>query len=331
MTIYLSNWSGIFPDPIMTNTGANLVSDLNAANSWFNNTPNINLNSVIVTTNYASGSFYNGGSFLMYGKGFNTYTPTLNHFVIQTPDSWTFDFFGTIKVNVSNGTTSGRINHIILNSPTNESIDIVGNVPINNSSASIKNIAYKFSEGTVTLTGALTYDFLSKTMTGNLASLQFIDNNNHKFTLSGVNIPYQQLDSYNNLTSLVNGLMSGDDLLKGTSGNDVIRGFNGNDTLNGGSGTDILIGDNGNDTYVVDTITDTITENTNEGIDTVQSSVTFSLNTIANVENLILTGSASIKSTGNLLDNLITGNSGGNILDGGIGIDSLIGGAGKDT
>jgi len=101
--------------------------------------------------------------------------------------------------------------------------------------------------------------------------------------------------------------------------------------LNGGKGIDTLNGGFGDDTYIVDSITDVIIENAGEGLDIVQSSVTFSLDTTANVEILILKGSASIKGTGNSMDNIITGNSGSNILDGGIGIDSLLGGAGNDT
>lgn len=51
----------------------------------------------------------------------------------------------------------------------------------------------------------------------------------------------------------------------------------------------------------------------------------------ANVENLLLTGSASIAGTGNALANVITGNAGSNVLDGGAGKDTLAGGAGNDT
>jgi Ca2+-binding RTX toxin-like protein len=121
---------------------------------------------------------------------------------------------------------------------------------------------------------------------------------------------------------------SGNDTLAGGAGNDRLQGDSGNDTLNGGTGADTLIGGTGNDTYVVDNVSDTITEALNAGIDTVQSSVTYTL--AAHVENLTLTGSAAIHGTGNTLNNVITGNSGNNILDGGTGADSLIGGTGSD-
>jgi Ca2+-binding RTX toxin-like protein len=66
------------------------------------------------------------------------------------------------------------------------------------------------------------------------------------------------------------------------------------------------------------------------GIDTVKSSVTFSLDPIGgqaagDVETLILTGRTSINGTGNDTHNLIIGNGGKNSLVGGSGDDTLIG------
>jgi Ca2+-binding RTX toxin-like protein len=77
------------------------------------------------------------------------------------------------------------------------------------------------------------------------------------------------------------------------------------------------------------TMGDRVVENADEGIDTVQSSVTYTLS--GNVENLTLTGGASINGTGNAQDNVITGNAGNNILSGLGGNDTLIAGAGADT
>jgi Ca2+-binding RTX toxin-like protein len=121
-----------------------------------------------------------------------------------------------------------------------------------------------------------------------------------------------------------------DNVLTGNSANNTLTGGAGNDTLNGGAGTDTLVGGTGNDTYIVDSTTDIITELSNEGTDTVQSSVTITV-LAANVENLTLTGTSAIKGTGNTLNNVLTGNSAANTLSGGLGNDWLDGGAGADT
>jgi Ca2+-binding RTX toxin-like protein len=110
----------------------------------------------------------------------------------------------------------------------------------------------------------------------------------------------------------------------------VLTGNAGNNRMRGGDGADTLIGGQGNDTYI-DPTGDTIQEQAVSGTDTVESSMTFSLAAIANVENLILTGAGNIDGTGNGLDNVITGNGGNNRLNGGVGFDTLIGGAGNDT
>ena len=110
----------------------------------------------------------------------------------------------------------------------------------------------------------------------------------------------------------------------------MIIGNAGNDTLDGGDGSDALIGGTGNDIYLVNSTTDTITENANEGTDTIQSSVTFTIATLTNVENLTLTGTTAINGTGNAGNNIITGNGVNNTLTGGVGKDTLTGGLGVD-
>lgn len=119
------------------------------------------------------------------------------------------------------------------------------------------------------------------------------------------------------------------DRITGLAGNDVIQSGAGDDVLDGGSGADSMRGGTGNDTYLVDNISDVVTENANEGIDTVQSSISYMLG--ANVENLTLTGAANLNGTGNGLINVLTGNLAANVLDGGTGADTLLGGAGNDT
>jgi len=132
--------------------------------------------------------------------------------------------------------------------------------------------------------------------------------------------------------------LDGDDILDGGTGNDRLEGGNGNDTLLGGEGNDNLIGGIGsdlmsgglgNDTYTVDDINDTVIEALDEGTDTVNASVSYTL--ADNIENLTLTGTDSLDGTGNNLNNRITGNAGSNVLDGAGGNDTLIGGDNSDT
>ncbi|MBU2590588.1 MAG: hypothetical protein KKC21_01015, partial [Nitrospinae bacterium] len=132
----------------------------------------------------------------------------------------------------------------------------------------------------------------------------------------------------NDLNNIITG-NTGSNALSGLAGNDTLIGNAGNDTLDGGLGADNMTGGTGDDTYIVDNVGDVVTENLAEGIDTVNSSITYTLGT--NLENLTLTGVDNLNGTGNALNNVITGNSGNNVIDGGLGADAMAGGAGDDT
>ncbi len=126
--------------------------------------------------------------------------------------------------------------------------------------------------------------------------------------------------------------------LYGLAGDDTLDGGGGGDLLDGGVGADAMTGGLGDDTYVVDNVGDRVTERVGEGIDTVRTSLDgYTLG--ANVENLELSGSATVQGYGNGLDNRLSGNDGGNrlyggdgddVIRGGAGIDELYGGAGDD-
>ncbi|TPQ49118.1 hypothetical protein C2U72_20210, partial [Prosthecomicrobium hirschii] len=92
---------------------------------------------------------------------------------------------------------------------------------------------------------------------------------------------------------------------------------------------DSMAGGDGDDHYVVDATGDVVTELAGEGIDSVESTVSYTLS--ANVETLSLEGTAAINGTGNELDNTLTGNSGANVLTGLDGHDQLYGEDGNDT
>ena len=127
--------------------------------------------------------------------------------------------------------------------------------------------------------------------------------------------------------------LGGNDRLFGKEGKDRLIGGAGDDFLDGGTGADTMFGGSGNDTYRVDDAGDIVSEESlagvdDGGLDTVQSSITFTLGRF--VENLTLTGLAAIDGTGNELSNRVTGNAADNTLTGGSGNDTLVGGAGND-
>ncbi len=116
--------------------------------------------------------------------------------------------------------------------------------------------------------------------------------------------------------------MSGNEL------NNVLTAGPGADTIDGGGGVDTMIGGAGNDVYFVNDSRDVISENPNEGNDTVRSSVSYVLS--ENVEQLVLTAPGLV-AVGNDLNNLINVASGNNTLYGGAGSDTLEGAAGNDV
>ena len=176
-----------------------------------------------------------------------------------------------------------------------------------------------FGTDTLIITGGTVNDTLS------------FDFSSNQFDLSGITATIADVENFD--FSTFAGTVSffgttGDNAIKSGSGNDDLSGGDGNDTLDGGTGADNLIGGNGNDTFIVDNASDIIVEYFNQGIDTVQSALAYTLK--ANVENLTLTGTTAINGTGNSLNNTIIGNTGNNILTGLGGNDILTGGTGAD-
>jgi Ca2+-binding RTX toxin-like protein len=115
-------------------------------------------------------------------------------------------------------------------------------------------------------------------------------------------------------------------------GNSLANGLYGNagsNLLDGDSGADVMLGGAGNDVYFVDNASDAVFEIAGEGVDAVFSTAHFGLS--ANVETLVLQGSADLQGYGNSQANTLYGNTGNNLISGGAGADRMLGGAGNDT
>ena len=130
--------------------------------------------------------------------------------------------------------------------------------------------------------------------------------------------------------SAINGTgNTSNNFLLGNNAANILSGLDGNDKLNGGLGNDTMIGGLGNDVFVVNQAGDSVVELDGEGTDTVQTSISYTLD--AQVERLIMTGLNAIDGVGNDNDNFMRGNIKNNELDGGVGNDILNGGGGDDT
>nr|WP_281352690.1 calcium-binding protein [Skermanella pratensis] len=121
---------------------------------------------------------------------------------------------------------------------------------------------------------------------------------------------------------------AGNDVLRGSGGDDWLSGGAGNDILDGGTGADRMLGGAGDDTFHVDNPGDKVEESAGEGIDTVYSSISWTLG--AHIENLIFTGHGTLTGRGNGTANVMRGGAGADTLHGLGGDDRLYGGAGND-
>jgi Ca2+-binding RTX toxin-like protein len=139
----------------------------------------------------------------------------------------------------------------------------------------------------------------------------------------GANLEKLTLLGTGDIDATGNGLAN---VLTGNSGDNRLDGRGGNDTMYGGAGSD---------TYVVNAIGDvvgeTVANSSGGGLDTIESSVTYSIAARPYVEHITLMGSGNVNATGNALGNILAGNGGNNILSGGSGNDTLTGGAGNDS
>ncbi|MEI7475553.1 MAG: RTX toxin, partial [bacterium] len=254
-------------------------------------------------------------------------------------DTYKVDNIGDIVIESNNQGTDTVISTISYSLGQNvENLTLLGSTNINATGNALDNIIIGTSgnniligaDGNDTLDGGIGADTLIGGLgndtykVDNIVDIVTESNNQGTDTVMST-ISYSLGQNVENLTLLGSTNINA----TGNGLNNVINGNSLNNILDGGAGSDTLIGGLGNDTYMVDNTGDVVKELLNQGTDTVNSTISYSLG--LNVENLILSGSSSINGTGNTLNNTITGNSGANILNGGFGDDTYITGAGNDT
>jgi Ca2+-binding RTX toxin-like protein len=322
--------------------GANVENLILTGTSAINGTGNDLSNSITgnIANNVLTGGLgndvLNGGSgadTLIGGLGNDTYTvDNIGDVIIENTNE------GTDIVNSSvTYTLSDNVENITLTGTS--AINVTGNDLNNIMTGNSANNILTGNDGNDTLNGGTGADTLigglgNDTYTVDNVGDIITENLNEGADIVNSSVTYTLSDNVENLTltgtAAINGTGNAlDNYLTGNSAANILTGNDGNDTLNGRSGNDTMIGGIGNDTYYVNATGDVVTENTDEGIDSVMSAITYTLG--ANVENLTLTGTAAINGTGNDLDNVLTGNSANNTLNGGAGADTLIGGIGNDT
>ena len=229
-----------------------------------------------------------------------------------------------------------------------ENLTMIGDSEIN-ATGNVLNNVLKGNGGSNILDGGAGDDILDggkgadKMLGGAGDDTYMVDNSNDsivEYLNAGIDTVYASIsyvlgENLENLSlaggsAAINGTGNAlNNVLIGNAGSNILDAGAGDDVLDGGKGADRMLGGAGDDTYVVDNSNDLIIEDLNAGIDTVKSSISYTLS--ANVERLILTGFDGINGTGNASDNSINGNIGNNVIDGGLGADAMAGGRGDDV
>lgn len=125
----------------------------------------------------------------------------------------------------------------------------------------------------------------------------------------------------------------GADRLYGGAGADRLDGGAGKDRLDGGVGADRLVGGSGDDVYVLDHPGDVVVERAGAGVDTVLTTVSYTLAKGVEVERLQAVSSLAktFVLTGNAFAQTIAGQGGADTINGRGGGDTITTGLGRDV
>ncbi|WP_310451427.1 calcium-binding protein [Sulfuritalea sp.] len=274
--------------------------------------------------------YYPGGVTAYFsGYNFGTTSAVITHIQVQD-SSATVSLDGALTINASTNALEGSLSSVAYSgfgySEYGSGLIPLDGTPWSLSSWSstvptvLGNVSFS-STGTATVTG--------DTALSTYSSTTVADNAGHWAQITGSDYSVSSSKSSPADPLLVlYGILAGNDTANGSTGAEELRTYAGDDTLDGKTGADTMVGGVGNDSYVVDDSGDIVIELAGEGLDVIQSSVSYTLSGYS--ENLTLSGSSHLNATGNESDNELRGNSGDNVLHGRAGNDSLVGGDGND-
>lgn len=274
-----------------------------------------------------------GADTLVGGLGNDTYTvDQAADVVIEQAGEGTDLVKAAVTFTLPDAVENLTLTGTLANSGTGNALanSLVGNAAANHLTGLDGNDTLDGGLGADTLAGGLGNDTYK---VDNLADL-VIENANEGTDLVSASVSFTLSANVENLTLTGTAATDGTgnalaNSLLGNAAANHLHGLDGNDTLDGGLGADTLAGGLGNDTYKVDNASDVVVEAASEGTDLVSATVSCTLS--ANVENLTLTGTATLDGTGNTLANTLLGNGGANRLTGLAGNDTLNGAAGADS
>ena len=303
----------------------------NVENVYLIGTNNLNAtgNSVnnVLRGNGANNSLDGGsGIDIMYGgQGDDTYrVDSLSDRTIELAAEGT----DTVITALSGFVLAANVENLIITATTG--ISITGNILANVLTGGIGNDTLTGASGNDTFIGGAGNDAMVGGLNDDTYYVDSISDTVTEAFGEGTDTIYSSVTIAALAANVENLILTGQNSINGT-GNVLANSLTGNDQsniLDGGADADAMTGADGNDTYVIDNAGDTVTELFGQGIDSIQSSIDYTLG--SDVENLTLTGTALI-GTGNTLDNSVTGNASANTLAGLAGTDFLYGMAGNDT
>ncbi len=281
-----------------------------------------------------TGVLYGGGGFNLQGSNLLNlgYQPVVLTSLSYSGVSPSCNLFIAGNVNASASAISGTLTNINYSSG-GVSLELQGRLSATTGAGMLTSLQ-------IHVTGVKNIDLIYRgafrvtangDISGNINYLYF-SVGGEQFDASGLRANIANIDNLidlSNAASILEYALRGNDTISGMGVGQTLYGYAGNDVLDPGlGGATTLVGGTGNDTYKLIAAA-TIVELAGEGTDKVESSVSHVLD--ANVENLLLNGTADIDGAGNELRNQITGNEGANVLDGAGEADILKGGKGDDT